>query len=188
MVSLKLEVQFSSVQSLSHVRLLATPWTVAHQAPPSMGFSRQEYWSGEPLPSLLSTSTFIDMQGIYISRCFKHIMNVLVVTEIGIQIFLGILCKRDIPTSKYKFQTSPKIPCSPQHNCIYSIGLPRWSVVKNPPTYAGDTEDMGLIPGSERSPDLRRKWKPTPVFLPRKSHEQRSPDGYSSWGHRVRQD
>ena len=42
------------VKSLSHFRLLATPWTVAYQAPPSMGFSRQEYWSGVPLPSLLS--------------------------------------------------------------------------------------------------------------------------------------
>ena len=40
------------VKSLSHVRLLTTPWTAAHQAPPSMGFSRQEYWSGVPLPSL----------------------------------------------------------------------------------------------------------------------------------------
>ena len=39
------------VKSLSHVRLLATPWTAAYQAPPSMGFSRQEYWSGVPLPS-----------------------------------------------------------------------------------------------------------------------------------------
>ena len=39
------------VKSLSHVRLFATPWTVAQQAPPSMGFSRQEYWSGVPLPS-----------------------------------------------------------------------------------------------------------------------------------------
>ena len=44
-------VQFSSVQSLSHVRLFATPWTVAYPAPPSMGFSRQECWSGLPLPS-----------------------------------------------------------------------------------------------------------------------------------------
>ena len=34
------------VKSFSHVRLLATPWTAAYQAPPSMGFSRQEYWSG----------------------------------------------------------------------------------------------------------------------------------------------
>ena len=39
------------VKSLSRVRLLATPWTAAYQAPPSMGFSRQEYWSRVPLPS-----------------------------------------------------------------------------------------------------------------------------------------
>ena len=39
------------VKSLSHVRLFATPWTAAHQAPPSMGFSRQEYWSGVQLSS-----------------------------------------------------------------------------------------------------------------------------------------
>ena len=38
-------------KSLSRVRLLATPWTAAYQAPLSMGFSRQEYWSGVPLPS-----------------------------------------------------------------------------------------------------------------------------------------
>ena len=37
------------VKSLSYVRLFVTPWTVAHQAPPSMGFSGQEYWSGLPL-------------------------------------------------------------------------------------------------------------------------------------------
>ena len=40
------------MKSLSRVQLLATPWTADHQAPPSMGFSRQEYWSGVPLPSL----------------------------------------------------------------------------------------------------------------------------------------
>jgi len=38
-------------KSLSHVWLFMTPWTAAHQAPPSMGLSRQEYWSGLPLPS-----------------------------------------------------------------------------------------------------------------------------------------
>ena len=37
----------------SHVRLLATSWTAAYQAAPSMGFSRQEHWSGVPLPSLM---------------------------------------------------------------------------------------------------------------------------------------
>ena len=39
------------VKLLSRVQLFATPWTVAHQAPPSMGFSWQEYWSGLPFPS-----------------------------------------------------------------------------------------------------------------------------------------
>ena len=39
------------MKSLSRVRLFATPWTVAHQAPLSMEFSRQEYWSGLPFPS-----------------------------------------------------------------------------------------------------------------------------------------
>ena len=39
------------VKSLSRVQLFAAPWTVAYQAPPSMGFSRQEYWSGLPFPS-----------------------------------------------------------------------------------------------------------------------------------------
>ena len=49
-------ISFSSawkwkVKSLSHVQLFMTPWTAAYQAPPSMGFSRQEYWSAVPLPS-----------------------------------------------------------------------------------------------------------------------------------------
>ena len=44
------------VKSLCRARLLATPWTAAYQAPVSMGFSRQEYWSGVPLPSLELTS------------------------------------------------------------------------------------------------------------------------------------
>ena len=44
-------IQWSEVKLLSRVRLFATPWTVAYQAPLSMGFSRQEYWSGLPFPS-----------------------------------------------------------------------------------------------------------------------------------------
>ena len=44
-------MKVKSESEVSCVRLLATPWTAAHQAPPSMGFSRQEYWSRVPLPS-----------------------------------------------------------------------------------------------------------------------------------------
>ena len=46
-----LTVVWSEVKSLSHVQLFGTPWTVVHQVPLSMGFSRQEYWSGLPFPS-----------------------------------------------------------------------------------------------------------------------------------------
>ena len=53
------------VKSLSHDWLLATPWIAAYQAPPSMGFSRQEYWSGVPLPSpgnSLVSQIFVGLQ------------------------------------------------------------------------------------------------------------------------------
>ena len=50
-VSCHVHLQSTKVKSLSHVWLLVTAWTVAHQVLPSMGFSRQEYWSGLPLPS-----------------------------------------------------------------------------------------------------------------------------------------
>ena len=44
-------MKVKSEREVARVRLSATPWTIAYQAPPSMGFSRQEYWSGVPLPS-----------------------------------------------------------------------------------------------------------------------------------------
>ena len=47
------------VKSVSRVWLFATPWTAAHQAPPSMGFARQEYWSGVPSPSPICRAQFI---------------------------------------------------------------------------------------------------------------------------------
>ena len=56
------------VKSLSRVWLLVTPWTAAHQAPPSMGFSRQEYWSGVPLPSPLLSKTVYCLLGNYAVR------------------------------------------------------------------------------------------------------------------------
>ena len=52
----------------SHVRLCATPWMAAHQPPPSMGFSKQEYWSGMPLPSLIARS-YLEVN---LQRYYKH--------------------------------------------------------------------------------------------------------------------
>ena len=54
------------VKSLSRARLLATPWTAAHQAPPSMGFSRQEYWRGVPLPSPVLMTTWLNIHSKYL--------------------------------------------------------------------------------------------------------------------------
>ena len=51
------------MKSLSPVRLFMTPWTVAHQAPPSMEFSRQEYWSGLPFPSLTISIIIFNISG-----------------------------------------------------------------------------------------------------------------------------
>jgi len=62
------------VKSLSRVWLLATPWTVAYQAPLSMRFSRQEYWSGVPLPSLGQGS-------IFNSICKQQPMEICCVTQ-----------------------------------------------------------------------------------------------------------
>ena len=55
--------QCVKVKLLSHVRLLATPWTAAYQAPQSMGFSRQEYWSGLPLPSSYASTKEYNSSG-----------------------------------------------------------------------------------------------------------------------------
>ena len=65
------------VKSLSRVRLFETPWTAAHQAPPPLGFSRQEYWSDVPLPSpyktwVYSKPTYFDHLSLFL---FYHISN-----------------------------------------------------------------------------------------------------------------
>ena len=60
------------VKLLSRVQLPATPWTAAYQAPPSMGFSRQEYWSGVPLPSP-STALESMLSRNYCSHPFRSV-------------------------------------------------------------------------------------------------------------------
>ena len=65
------------VKSLSPVRLLATPWTAAYQAPPSMRFSRQEYWSGVPLPSPVELlESCICYSIIYVYICTYNVKKI----------------------------------------------------------------------------------------------------------------
>ena len=60
------------VKLLSCVWLLATPWTAAYQAPPSMGFSRQEYWSGVPLPSPTGVLVSINVSDAFIPLAQRY--------------------------------------------------------------------------------------------------------------------
>ena len=64
------------VKSFSRVRLLAIPWTAAHQAPPSMGFARQEYWSGVPLPSPHSTQSVSYHWGFMLEINMKRYLKI----------------------------------------------------------------------------------------------------------------
>ena len=68
-------LKVSEVKSLSRVWLSAAPWTAAYQAPPSVGFSRREYWSGVPLPSpycFLALSFFFFLSGFYVFLKIKR--------------------------------------------------------------------------------------------------------------------
>ena len=79
------------VKSLSRVRLFATPWSTAHQAPPSMGFSRQEYWSGLPLPSP-TWHTYVFMIGSQQA----YFLQLSLVTYQCIPVYLPHFCKGNI--------------------------------------------------------------------------------------------
>ena len=63
-----------------------------------------------------------------------------------------------------------------------SMGFPGSSVGEKSTCNAGDTGDMGLIPGECGKIPWRRAWQPTPVFLPGESHGQKSLVGYRPWG------
>ena len=69
------------VKSLSRVQPSATPWTAAFQAPPSTGFSRQEYWSGVPLlsPDIVATDHLLDNADLTVFQCGAGIWSNVVV-------------------------------------------------------------------------------------------------------------
>ena len=89
------------VKSFSCVWLLETPWTVAHQAPPSMGFSRQEYWSGVPLPSPVLSAVNLQLQDCFFPpsleasswNCASHSFStdLVVATRLHLCCYTGII-------------------------------------------------------------------------------------------------
>ena len=111
------------VKSLSHVRLFAIPWTLAHQAPPSMGFSRQEYWSGLLFPSPGD------------------------LPDPGIEPRSPALQADDLTSEP------PGKPIQNSFSKLLPLFMPQVVlVVKNSPTNTGDIRDVSSIPGLGRSP------------------------------------
>ena len=70
------------VKSFSHVWLFTTPWTAAYQAPPSMGFSRQEYWSGVPLPSPIDNTSHLQLPCHPSITFCEHSISVMVTSQV----------------------------------------------------------------------------------------------------------
>ena len=108
-------ISFSSawkwkVKSLSRVQLLATPWTAAYQAPPSMGFSRQEYWSGVPLLGSLKGGFNICISSHKVSMTSSSLMTL---SSISLQ--------PDTPMARSVSLWSPKEPHLWNYKVIYSI-------------------------------------------------------------------
>ena len=97
------------VKSLNRVRLLATPWTAAHQAPPSMGFSRQGYWSGVPLPSPLEALGLAKRSRMHICEGYSHCLS-----KIWIQSFDGSFTGPSMQPS-INLTNMPKVFCLWEH-------------------------------------------------------------------------
>ena len=157
------------VKSLSRVRPSATPWTAAFQAPPSMGFSRQEYWSGVPLPPPMYT--------IYLPTfTYSHIQPV--VADFKAKVIFKKMLGKQRDGTKVKL-VSPHH--SQQINWVLALLSNWWDFpggsVNNPP--ANNAGDAGFDPWVGNIL-WRRAWQPTPVFLPGKSHGQRSLAGYGA--------
>ena len=145
----------------SHVQLFATLWTAAHQAPLSMGFSRQEYWSWLPCPP----SGDLPDPGI------------------------KPLSLKSLALSGGFFTTSATWKESPYRNNwmqiifpVIQLGFPDDASSKEPTCQY--RRHKSLLDSWIRKILWRRAWQPTPVFLPGESHRQRSLEGYKPQGHK----
>ena len=169
--------------SLSPLRLLATPWTGAYQAPLSPGFSRQEYWSGLPFPSpgdlpnpgIEPRSSTLQVDCLPLSHQRSSSPRVLIVVLFSSTISQNILT---IPTEKeghWKVirKTGSILNSSSQFTPAFE-NLSGWRLVTSLRRPGFDPR-VGKI-------SWRRKWQPTPVLLPGKSHGRRSLVGCRLWG------
>ena len=132
------------VKTLSRIQLLATPWTAAYQAPSSMGFSRQEYWSGLPLPSpvayvdhcLIFEPHLLASKMLYHTRTF--LLNYSLVAFQNIYIFSCLIPYIQVVTRFFLCSLSPFsiIDHLPSHSFSWLslVHMPLGST-NSPPTY-----------------------------------------------------
>ena len=126
-------MKVKSEREVAQSCLLATPWTAAYQAPPSMGFSRQEYWSGVPLPSLRSGATYSFLFQVYAVSITTYSTESIA------------KCGCSVAKSHLTFFVTPWTVT----RLLLSVGLPRqeyWSGLPFPSP--GDLPDPGITPMS----------------------------------------
>ena len=151
----------------------AAPWTVTCQAPLSMGFPRQEYWSGLPFPS--PRDLFNSGINSNLLHC-RRILSCWVTGEAHRSLLVTYFYILHIYIYTY---THTLLLCIYYTCTIWAIYI---YVLLSILLYIYTHTYLGKIP-------CRRKWPPTPVYLLGKFHGQRSLAGYSPWGcKRVRHD
>ena len=116
----------SESEVLSRVRLLATPWTAAYQAPPFMGFSRQEYWSGVPLPSPTishSLLKFLSIESVIVSNYLILCLPLLLLPSVfpSIRIFSNEIVPPIIWPKYWSFKSS--ISPSNENSVLISLRI-----------------------------------------------------------------
>ena len=132
------------VKSLSHVQLLATPWTAAYQASPSMGVSRQEYWSGCYLVLFLySTYKWYHIVFVFLCLTYFTLYNALQVHPCCFKWQNFILFYGWVVSGSFSFPASPYLMC-----CFCTHGC----------TIAASPPDTGSYSRQEKEKERKKKW------------------------------
>ena len=190
------------VKSLSCFQLFATPWIVVYQGPPSMGFPRQEFWSGLPFPSPgylpnpgieprspagWCFTIWATREEVRLSQSSWGGSSLLPWPQVdvgGRGLFGGFTAMKDI---SLKFFVISKWGCvhrdrNQVRKCLsHNFNLLSFPGASDGKESAYSAGRPGFDPLSRKIP-WRREWIPTPVFLPGESHGKGKLVGYNPWG------
>ena len=154
-----MKVKVKKVKSLSRVRLFATPWSVAYQDPPSMGFSRQEYWSG--LPSKVSWITSILFNQLSVQFSCLVVSNSATPRTVARQASLSITKSQSLLKlmSIDAIQSSHPLsaPPPPTFNLSQHQGLIKWDINE---LFASGGQNIGISASTSVLPMDIQDWFP----------------------------